>query len=124
MCKTKGGLTRHIRVKHAEIQTKNEQSLRFKGRKVDAGCFRSLLYLSLEKIKQDKTQTEEVLSELESVVFSQDDITRAYNVVEKLILSFQLNGNGETFYPTFYNCVSKNHSKMFPSLSRDSSLSL
>lgn len=48
----------------------------------------------------------------------------AYSVVKDVISNLETDGNGEKFYPSFYECVFSRFTVMFPSFGRDASLSI
>ena len=41
-----------------------------------------------------------------------------------MIADFESDGNGEKFYPCFYDLISKKHDEIFPPLSRDSAMAI
>ena len=59
---TKRGLSRHTTCVHGDVVTK--ESRKFDGRKVDEALFGSFLHRSVEHVRQDLCQTEEVQVEL------------------------------------------------------------
>ena len=92
-------------------------------RSVDLECFGGLLGNSLKKIRLDECLPSSVLNEYRSYALLPGDISYAFKCGETVICKFVCDGNGELFYPSFYNCVEKEDC-MFQRLSKDACLFL
>ena len=79
---------------------------------------------SVKTITEDLCETDEVITELSNFDISDADISCCFSGVEKVVPNFESDGNGEKFYPCFYSLLPKKHNEIFPSLSRDASMSV
>ena len=114
-------MSRYTTCMHGDVVTK--ESRKFDGRKVDEALFGSFLHRSVEHVRQDLCQTEEVQVELANFSFSVQDVSIAFSILKEFISDFQLYGHADKFYPKFYDCIFGRHQEIFPTLSLDTSFS-
>ena len=101
VCKSKQGLSRHRNMKHTEIpslptKTKVAEDM------LHPLYFKQYVNDAAKKLAEGGCYSKKTLSALKG--YHLDDANFSYQFVWKVIENF--NGNGEKFYPQFYDCVS------------------
>ena len=92
-------------------------------RSIDVNKFTGLLRNCLKKMEEDECLPVGILEEYKNYELSPDDVAHTYNCLQHVVNEFTLRGDGEKFYPSFFNCVQISEC-LFPRLSKDASLFL
>ena len=107
VCKSKQGFSRHQNAKHRENQPE-EISITSKGLSAEDRLhplyFNKYINECAKQLASDGCYSDETINTFSSYYCSLDDANFTYQFVRDVIQSF--NGNGEKFYPRFYDCVS------------------
>ena len=88
-------------------------------RSIDVNKFSALLRNCLKKMEEDEWLPEEY----KNYELSPDDVAHTYNCLQHVVNEFTVRGDGEKFYPSFFNRVQRSEC-LFPRLSKDASLFL
>ena len=110
--KTKQGLSRHLKTKHCDIVESPKVIL-------NVSEFQKIVVNSVAKLSKDNCYSEKTLGELKSFQVTDEDVVVCFDMVKEIIQNYK--GDGENFYPDFYNCVTGDE-KAFPKLSRRTSV--
>ena len=116
VCKSARGLTRHTNCKHSELTVETKLNPGF-----TMENFKTLFRNCVEKVNNDECLPDEVLEELKSVAFTDEDVSSAFAKLKGSIFDFVRSGDGEKFYPTFQRIFTENIGSIFVDtpLSRD-----
>ena len=124
VCKSKQGLSRHQNAKHRETQP---EEVHVSSKDISAEDRLHPLYFNkyrndcAKQLASDGCYSDETIETFSSYYCSLDDANFTYQFVRDVIKNF--NGNGEKFYPLFYDCVSGDD-KDFQNLNRKCSVIL
>ena len=118
VCKSKQGFSRHQNAKHRETQPE-EVSITSKDLSAEDRLhplyFNKYINECAKQLASDGCYSDETINTFSSL----DDANFTYQFVRDVIQSF--NGNGEKFYPRFYECVS-GEDNIFKNLNRKCSV--
>ena len=92
-------------------------------RTIDVNNFSGLLRNCLNRMEEDECLPVGIHEEYKNYELSPDDIAHTYNCLQHVVNEFTLRGDGEKFYPLFFNCVQRSEC-LLPRLSKDASLFL
>ena len=124
VCKSKQGFSRHQNAKHRENQPE-EVSITSKDLSAEDRLhplyFNKYINECAKQLASDGCYSDETINTFGSYYCSLDDANFTYQFVRDVIQSF--NGNGEKFYPRFYDCVS-GEDNIFKNLNRKCSVIL
>ena len=112
ICKSKQGLARHFNSKH-QTETEATNTTRAQ-QKLQLDTYRKFVNDSASKLAGDHCYSVNTRHEFQEYVLTMDEATFSYGHIEKLILDFD--GNGEKFYPLFFDTFIRE--KIFPRLSK------
>ena len=122
VCKSKQGFSRHQNAKHRENQPE-EVSITSKDLSAEDRLhplyFNKYRNECAKQLASDGCYSDETINTFSSYYCSLDDANFTYQFVRDVIQSF--NGNGEKFYPRFYDCVS-GEDNIFKNLNRKCSV--
>ena len=74
-------------------------------------------------MEEDECLPVGILEEDKNDELSPDDVAQTYNSLQHVVNEFTLRGDGEKFYPSFFNCVQRSEC-FFPRLCKDASVFL
>lgn len=117
ICKSKQGLSRHVNCKHPEHSTTKKQAPKVKREpqsRLHPATFKNFVNQCSLTLSKDECYSEKTRSGFTDYTINQEEAILAYENIKELIGNF--NGNGEVFYPCFYNIVCEKN--MFPRLSK------
>lgn len=122
VCKSKQGLSRHVNSMHHDGSTVSTAALTTKKTKkgkepetlLHPATFRKFILECAVKLFSDMCYPQEIRSIFEHYTFSHEEALSSYNEVRDVIGGY--NGDGEKFYPLFYDVVSTKN--IFPRLSQ------
>ena len=124
VCKSKQGFPRHQNAKHRKNQPE-EVSITSKDLSAEDRLhplyFNKYINECAKQLASDGCYSDETINTFSSYYCSLDDANFTYQFVRDVIQSF--NGNGEKFYPRFYDCVS-GEDNIFKNLNRKCSVIL
>ena len=107
VCKSKQGLSRHQNAKHRETQPEevhlSSKDLSAEGRLYPL-YFNKYINDCAKQLASDGCYSDETIKTFSSYYCYLDDANSTYQFVRDVIKIF--NGNGEKFYPPFYDCLS------------------
>lgn len=124
LCKSKQGLSRHRNSKHKENQPSidNVSSKEISAEdRLDVVQFMSYINNCAKQLASDGCYSDETLATFSSYKCSLDDASYTYQFVRHVIKDFD--GDGEKFYPKFYDLVSSDN-LLFKNLNRKCSVIL
>ena len=107
VCKSKQGLSRHQNSKHREHKPDQEEVVKKNLSAEDRLhplYFKKYINNCAKQLATDGCYSDETIVTFSSYNCSLDDANYTYQFVRDVIENFD--GNGEKFYPLFYNCVS------------------
>ena len=117
ICKTERGLRRHSNVKHGlQLSTVFDFEP-----KLTAEEFKKYALECSTKLSCDECYSEETMTAFKNFELSEEEAMISFQHVKNVIQKFD--GDGEKFFPSFYNCVSGGK-HVFPRLSRKCSVLL
>lgn len=120
VCKSKQGLSRHRNSKHTDNQPISSNEISAESR-LDVAQFMSYINNCAKQLATDGCYSDETLATFSSYKCSLDEASYTYQFVKHVIKDFD--GDGEKFFPKFYDIVSSNIS-LFKNLNKKCSVIL
>ena len=120
MCKSQQGLSRHKNVKHVSAHS-HATEVRDAELMLNHLSFQQFINECAKKLCCDECFSLSTRNSFKAYYISLDETLSSYEYVKQVICDF--NGDGETFVPLFYKCVS-GEEIVFPRLSRRCSVLL
>lgn len=119
ICKSKGGLKRHMTAKHKNIEDTEDEEIDEESN-LTMDDFATVVNCAINKIAGRKVYTQAMRDEIKAYKFEMDEESTEFTELKTMYKSLSKNGDVDKFYSKYYGSVALHATQYFKNLSRNS----